>query len=71
MTCVMQEGPDAFNMLAPMCGSWCLISRGTSLRSAVNPDGRACLDFVAEGNLTIARWGSGVVELQISPSYNL
>ena len=62
MTCVMREGPDSFNMLAPACGSWCLVSRGTSQRCAVNPDGRAGLDYVLEGNLTISRWGCGMLD---------
>ncbi|CAE7835102.1 unnamed protein product, partial [Symbiodinium sp. KB8] len=32
MACVMREGPNAMNVLAPACGSWTQISRGTSMR---------------------------------------
>ena len=58
MACVMREGPNAFNLLAPTCSSWCLCSRGTTLRSAVNPLGRSSLGFVQEANLCMARPGS-------------
>lgn len=55
MLCVMQEVPGAFNLLAPDCGSWTVVSRGTSLRSCINPLGRSSLPFVANGNTTISR----------------
>ena len=58
MACVMREGPDALNLLAPTCSSWSLVSRGTSLRSPINPCGRASCDFVNDGNVTISRWVS-------------
>ena len=57
LACVLREAPNAMNVLAPACGSWCMVSRGTTYRSPVNPDGRAGVDFVAEGNKTIARSG--------------
>ena len=55
MLCVMQEVPGAFNLLAPDRGSWTVVSRGTSLRSCINPLGRSSLPFVANGNTTIPR----------------
>ena len=57
MACVMRELPNAMNVLAPPCGSWSFVSRGTSDRSPINPDGRASTDFVTDGNMTIARRG--------------
>ena len=48
-------GPGALLLLAPPCSSWTRVSRGTTMRTKLNPLG---LDyqFVKEGNLTIARW---------------
>ena len=40
MTCVLQEGPNALNLVAPDCGSFSLVSRATSQRSPINPLGR-------------------------------
>ena len=57
MTCVLQEGPHSLNILAPDCSSWCIVSRGTSLRSPINVEGRSACEFVARGNLTISRLG--------------
>lgn len=57
MICVLQEAPNAFNMVAPDCGSFTVVSRGTSLRSAITPLGREGLPFVFRGNGTISRWG--------------
>jgi len=54
--CVMKQCPGSFNLVAPDCGSWSLVSRGTSLRSPMNPNGRSALPFVARGNTTVARW---------------
>ena len=55
--CVMKEPPNAFNLVAPDCGSWSVVSRGTSQRSAINPLGRQGIPFVQRGNGTISRWG--------------
>ena len=57
MACVMREIPNSMNVLAPPCASWSLVSRGTSDRSPINPDGRASTGFVHAGNMTIARCG--------------
>ena len=57
MICVLQEGPNSLNVLAPDCGSWSSVSRGTSLRTKVNPLGRQGLDFVHRANGMISRWG--------------
>lgn len=59
MVCVLKESPDAFNMVAPDCGSFTLVSRGTSKRSPINPLGYQAFDFVARGNGTISRWFQG------------
>ncbi len=41
-------------LLAPPCASWTRVSRGTSMRSRINPLG-CSYDFVQEANITIAR----------------
>lgn len=55
MMCVLQEGPNALNLVAPDCGSFSLVSRATSQRSPINPLGRQGLPFVFRGNGTISR----------------
>ena len=55
MVCVLQQCPGAFNMVAPDCGSFSVVSRGTSLRTGINPLGMQSLGFVARGNGTISR----------------
>ena len=56
MVCVLREAPNAFNLVAPDCGSFSIVSRGTSQRSTVSPLGREPLPFVSRGNMTISRW---------------
>ena len=48
-------GPGALLLLAPPCSSWTRVSRGTSMRSRLNPLGLN-YRFVLDGNLTIARF---------------
>ena len=36
---------ELFNLVAPDCGSWSLVSRGTSLQTAMNPVGREALEI--------------------------
>ena len=43
------------NVLAPACGSWSQMSRGTSLRSPVNPFGRQALQYVRDGSMVLSR----------------
>lgn len=52
--CCLCTGPGSLIILAPPCSSWTRVSRGTTMRSRLNPTG---LDytFVAEANLTISR----------------
>ena len=52
---VMQEMPNAMNVLAPDCGSWGIPARGTSRRSYHNYQGATGFPFVAKGNLMVAR----------------
>ena len=48
-------GPGALLILAPPCSSWTRVSRGTTMRSRLNPLGLT-YQFVLDGNLTIARF---------------
>ena len=52
---IMQELPNAMNLVAPDCGSWGVPSRGTSLRSYHNYLGMTIFKFVSNGNLMISR----------------
>ncbi|CAK9083901.1 unnamed protein product [Durusdinium trenchii] len=47
---ILNEVPDAFNVLAPVCGSWSTVSRGSTLRNYVNPMGHQPYNSVAFGN---------------------
>ena len=58
MACVLREAPNSMNMLAPVCGSWSTINRGTSRRSPINPEGRSGLDHVWQGTMMISRQGA-------------
>lgn len=53
------SGPSALCLLAPECGSWGRVCRGTTLRSPLNPLGFGYA-FVEEANLVIARLGTSV-----------
>ena len=50
----LAPGPGTFVVLAPPCGSWGRVCRGTSMRSQINPLG-CCFEFVADANITISR----------------
>ena len=52
---VLCELPDAMNLIAPDCGSWITTSRGSSLRSSINPLGRQGLQWVDDNNCTVSR----------------
>ncbi|CAE7192623.1 unnamed protein product, partial [Symbiodinium pilosum] len=39
----------------PDCSSWTVVSRGTSLRTIVNPGGNVNLQWVRDNNLTVSR----------------
>ena len=50
----LAPGPGTLVVLAPPCGSWGRVCRGTSMRSILNPLGCA-FEFVHQANLTISR----------------
>ena len=52
---VLCQVPDAMNLIAPDCGSWVTTSRGSSLRSFINPLGRQGLQWVDDNNCTVSR----------------
>lgn len=51
----LSSGPCSFALLAPECGSWGRVARGTTQRTLLNPLGADHL-FVDEANLAISRW---------------
>ena len=48
------SGAGAMVLAAPPCSSWTRVSRGTTMRTRLNPMG-LCYNFISAGNLTIAR----------------
>ena len=52
---VMQELPNAMNVLAPDCGSWGVPARGTSRRNWMNFVGMVNYDFGRRGNQMVSR----------------
>ena len=52
---VLNTGPGSLTLAAPDCSSWTLISRGTSLRNAVNCFGNLNLSWIRGANLMISR----------------
>ncbi|CAL1155984.1 unnamed protein product, partial [Cladocopium goreaui] len=47
--------PLGLLLLGPDCSSWTLVSRGSSWRSVMNPNGRLGLDWIRNSNLMISR----------------
>ena len=50
----VRAGPGALLVLAPPCSSWTRVSRGTTMRTKMNPLGLS-YEFVLEANITIGR----------------
>ena len=48
------SGPGSLLLLAPPCSSWTRVSRGTTMRTKMNPMGLS-YPFVIDGNLTMSR----------------
>lgn len=48
--------PLGLLLLGPDCSSWTLVSRGSSWRSVMNPNGRLGSDWIRNSNLMISRW---------------
>ena len=53
---VLQSLPGAVHLMAPICGSWTRISRGTSWRSCINAFGDLSREWVREANCMVARY---------------
>ncbi|CAL1158007.1 unnamed protein product [Cladocopium goreaui] len=51
----LQSCAGALHLMAPVCGSWTRISRGSSLRSSINCFGDMTREFVATANCMISR----------------
>lgn len=47
--------PDGFNLLAPVCGSWSVVSRYSTLRTFINPMGHQDYPSVEFGNRMVSR----------------
>lgn len=53
---ILDADRDAFVVwFGVLCSSWSITSRGTSLRSYLNPLGNQTLPFVREGNVMVTR----------------
>ena len=53
---VLNEVADAFNLMAPVCGSWSAVSRGSTYRSYCNPMGHQPHQAVSFGNRMMSRF---------------
>lgn len=47
---ILNQAPDGVNLLAPVCGSWSTVSRGSTLRTFINPMGHQQFSSVGFGN---------------------
>ena len=52
---VLNEVPDALNVLGPDCSSWGVPARATSMRSYINAYGRLSNKWVATNNALVSR----------------
>ncbi|CAE7251682.1 unnamed protein product [Symbiodinium sp. CCMP2456] len=52
---VLNECPDAFNLIGPDCSSWGLPARSTSMRSSINPFGRMGIAWVSSNYCLVSR----------------
>lgn len=52
---VLQSSPGALHLMAPVCGSWTRISRGTSWRSCMNCFGDLSKEWITGANQMISR----------------
>ena len=57
--------PFGLVLMGPDCSSWTAISRGTSLRTVLNPWGSLQLEWVRCANLTISRLLEGTIKCQV------
>lgn len=53
---VLSQVTNAFNLLAPVCGSWSVVSRGSTYRSFANPMGHQDYQAVSFGNRMVSRF---------------
>lgn len=52
---ILQEHENAVNVLAPICSSWGMPARATSMRSFFNWQGHEGYDFVRSANVMVSR----------------
>ena len=55
MWAVLNQAPDALNLVGPDCSSWGVPARYTSMRNFVNPYGRMGNDWVESNNCLVSR----------------
>ena len=55
MTILLKSGPGLVAHLGLACGSWVVVSRGTTLRTFLAPMGRTDLESVSQANTLVAR----------------
>lgn len=56
MHLILNQVINAFNLLAPVCGSWSAVSRGSTHRSFINPMGHQEYNAVSFGNRMVSRF---------------
>lgn len=52
---VLRLAPGGLLLCAPECGSWTVVSRGTSRRNPINVLGDCAFEFVRRANMTLGR----------------
>ena len=52
---VLRLAPGGLLLCAPECGSWTVVSRGTSKRTPINVLGDCAFEFVRRANMTLGR----------------
>ena len=56
MMILLKSGPGLVAHFGLACGSWVVVSRGTTLRTFLAPMGRTDLESVSQANTLVSRW---------------
>ena len=65
MSILLKCGPGLVAHFGLSCGSWVVVSRGTTLRSYLAPMGREDVQSVQDANLLVARLKDTVLYMQL------
>ena len=52
---ILSSAPNCMTLLAPVCSSWTVVSRGTTWRNVINCMGLPGVQGVADGNYMLSR----------------